>query len=87
MIAIWLTISLSAFTTLLIPAIWLLIRIAVKWTRTEDRVGNLVDKVTELVEDKEKVHIAMYSQMKADRDATDQRLQWLERMWMERGKS
>lgn len=76
------TIALSAIGILLVPALALLVRIAVKWTRTEDRLGTLVTDVRELVDAKDKVHAEMLAQMRADRDATDKRLRFIEEWFM-----
>lgn len=80
------TLILTVISVLLIPAVAFLIRGAIKWTRTEDNVAHLVDKVSQLVDDKDKIHTEIYMQMQHDRDATNRRLEYLERAWMERGK-
>jgi hypothetical protein len=78
----WTTVILSVIAVLIIPAIVILIRGAVKWTRTEDRLESLVTAVEKLVDDKDKVHAAMVDQMTKDRDATDRRLRYLEERLM-----
>lgn len=69
---------LTFIAILLIPGVAFLIRGAMKWTRVEDQLENLMKDVKDLVEDKDRVHNAMIEQMKDDRRATDRRLRWLE---------
>jgi hypothetical protein len=83
----WLQITLAAAGVLLIPAIVILLRGAVKWTRTEDRLAELVTDMRELMVDKDKIHAEMLEQMRLDRDATDKRLRYLEEFFMDRGRS
>jgi hypothetical protein len=40
-----------------------------------------------LVADKDRTHAAMLEQMKEDRTATNRRLEFLERLWIERGNN
>jgi len=77
---------LSVLSVLIIPALVILVRGAVKWTRTEDKLSTLVDDVRELVEQKDKVHAAMLEQMRVDRDATDKRLRFIEEWFMTSGR-
>lgn len=74
----WLTFLISLTSLLIIPALVLLVRMTVRWTRTEDRLTDLIDDVKALVDDKERVHAEMYQTMREDRAATDRRLRWLE---------
>lgn len=94
----WLSIGLSAVAMLLIPALVILIRGAIKWTHAEDKLGQLVEDVRKLVEDKEKahselamsmnkVHAELLEQMREDRRATDARLRFIEEAWMRNGNS
>lgn len=76
------TIALSVIGIIIIPTLILLVRGAVKWTRTEDRLSELVRDVGVLVDAKEKVHSEMYTQMRFDRDATDKRLRFIEEWFM-----
>lgn len=82
----WLTLGLGILATLLIPTLVLLVKGTVRWTRTEDQIGTLIAKVTELVEDKDKVHAEILEQMRVDRDATDRRLRFMEEFWMRKGQ-
>ena len=79
------TIALTVIGVLLIPLIVVAFRGLVRWIRTESKLDKLVDDVRELVTDQEKVHREMIDQMKYDRDATNTRLQYLERYFMSRG--
>jgi len=81
----WVAIILSIFSVLLLPALVILVRGAVKWTRTEDRLGTLVDQVEKLVDDKDKVHAAILEQLRADRESTDRRLRFFEEQFMIQG--
>lgn len=78
------TILLSVVTALLIPAVVIMIRGAIKWTRMEDKLGNAVDNIGRLVLDKDKVHAEIAEQMRFDRDATNRRLERLEEIWIRR---
>jgi hypothetical protein len=79
------TIGLSVISVLLLPAVGILIRGAVKWTRTESQLGHLVGDMRELVADKDKVHQEILAQMRDDRAATDRRLRYIEEFWMGEG--
>lgn len=59
---------------------------AERWQKTEDALSELTKDMKELVESKDKVHVAMYDQMKIDRDATNQRLRYLEEFWITLGR-
>jgi outer membrane murein-binding lipoprotein Lpp len=56
-----------------------LVRMTVKWTRVEDQMKEMVGKVADLVEDKDKIHHAIYDAIKEDRRANNERLTYLER--------
>lgn len=58
---------------------------AARWQKTEDKLDNIVEKVSELVKDKEKVHKELADQMREDRKATNERLTYLERKVWNRG--
>lgn len=76
------SVLLSLVAVLGLPAIAILIRGAIKWTRTEDKLGVLIRDVRELIDNKERVHTEMYAQMREDRAATDRRLRYLEERHM-----
>jgi hypothetical protein len=82
----WSAIILTVFSALLLPALAIMYRGAVKWTRTEDRLATLVEDVRELIADKDKVHAEILEQMRVDRDATDRRLRYIEEFWMDNGR-
>lgn len=69
---------ISALSVLIIPAVIMLVRITVKWTRVESALEDLVGDVKKLVEDKDKAHQELYNIMKEDRNNADRRLRWLE---------
>jgi hypothetical protein len=74
----WLTISISLVGVILIPLLILTFKIIRKGTIIEQNQINLIEDVKKLVQDKDKVHAEMLSQMREDRMATDRRLRWLE---------
>lgn len=69
---------LSAMGIIFIPVVIMLYRGIVKWTRTEDKLDELVSDMKQLILDKDKTHSDMLKQMTDDRRATDRRLRWLE---------
>src|SRR5215469_15379430 len=75
---------LSVMGILLLPTLGLVLRITIRWTRTEDRLSTVIDDVKELISSQDKVHAEMLAQMRLDRDATDRRLRFLEE-WIMRG--
>jgi hypothetical protein len=75
---VYISITVSILGILVIPLIGLLIRGAMKWTRVEDKLDSVVKKMADLVDDKNRVHLELASQMREDRKATDRRLRWLE---------
>ncbi len=82
----WIAVTLAVFSVLLLPALGILVRGAVKWTRTEDKLGDLVGDVRELITDKDRAHGEMLEQMRLDREATNTRLRYLEEFWIDRGR-
>lgn len=84
--ASWLTVALAAVSVLLIPALAILVRGAIRWTRTEDKLAELVTDVKELVSDRDKMNAAILEQMRSDREATDKRLRFIEEFFMRRGR-
>lgn len=80
-----LTLIMSFIAVILIPCLILMIRGAIKWTRTEDKLSTLVDDIHEMVLGSEKIHAAMYEQMREDRSVTDKRLRFIEEWFMRGG--
>ena len=85
--AAWIPVGLGVLSVLIIPALVILVRGAIKWTRTEDKLSVLVDDVRELIDEKDKVHAELLEQMRYDRDATDRRLRFVEEWFMRAGQS
>jgi|SRR5690242_10486176 len=77
--------AITVLAILLIPAIGLLIRIVVKWTRTEARLEQIAQDMQDLVRDKDRTHADMMNQFREDRKVTDRRLRWLEEYLWKRG--
>ena len=71
-------IILTVIGVLFIPIIVMLYRGIVKWTRTEDKLDELVKDMATLIKDKDQTHREILQQMTDDRRATDRRLRWLE---------
>lgn len=82
----WIIVILTFISVVLVPILIILYRGAVKWTKTEDRLGVLIEDVKELVQDKGKVHAELLEQMRVDREATDRRLRYIEEFWMAQGR-
>ena len=73
-----LAITLSAIGIIGIPTLTFIVRATIKWTRVEDRLQVISDKLIDIVKDKDETHAAMIQQMREDRNATNTRLRWLE---------
>lgn len=93
----WIVAGLGILSVLIIPLLVIAFRGAIKWTKVEDKLDTLVTQITKLVEDKEKTHAEIRSeelrmhaeileQMRADRDATDRRLRFIEEWFMKQGQ-
>ena len=74
-----LSLVLGILSVVLIPLGWVVIRGLVKWVRVENKLDNVISRMEELVKDKDVVHREIVNQMREDRKATNERLQWLER--------
>lgn len=83
------SILLGVVGVILVPSVGFMIRGAIKWTRVEDKLEQLIARVDTIVADKDKIHSELVAtmrddrrmvadQMRMDRDATDKRLRWLE---------
>lgn len=79
------TLLILVISGVFIPMVIVLYRGIVKWTRTEDKLDQLILEVEKLVKDKDETHKQMLSQMTNDRAATDRRLRWLEENVWKRG--
>lgn len=82
----WVTAALAVFSALLIPAVVILTRGTMKWSKTEFQLATLIESVKDLIVDKEKMHAELMEQMRTDREVTDRRLRYLEEFWMEQGR-
>jgi hypothetical protein len=90
--------SIGLVFLVLSAGLGLIIRITVKWTKVEDRLDNVSNSLAALVSDKDRVHRELADHMKADRQeltaqmaadrqATNDRLTWLERhLWSKEEK-
>lgn len=78
-------IGLTVLSVIGIPMLIVMIRGAMKWTHVEDKLGVLVDKISEIVTDKEKVHSDLLQQMGEDRKSSnDVHREILEQMRLDR---
>lgn len=71
-------VAVAIIASILIPCLVLMVRLIIQWTKFQDQLQSISSDLQHLVEDKEKVHNAMFSQMNNDREATNLRLRWLE---------
>jgi hypothetical protein len=82
------TIILSVLGIIFIPLMALLMRGAMKWTRVESQLTELIKDVEKLITDKDRTHADILKQMTDDRRATDKRLRWLEEyLWKGRNNA
>lgn len=76
----WIMVILSTMSVIGIPILIFLIRGAIKWTKVEMKLEQLIRQESE-------VHNEMFRTMREDRKATDERLRWLEvNVWMRGGR-
>lgn len=85
----WISIAIAALTLVgagLGATLRYLIKSVRHQTQIEDKLDNAIEDIARLVVDKDKVHTAIYEQMRVDRDATDKRLRYLEEFWISIGQ-
>jgi hypothetical protein len=70
----WLVVGMSGVGILLIPALGLLVRGTMKWTRTGDKLDALATTMVQAV-----------TEMRQDHDSLDKRLRFMEEFWIRRG--
>lgn len=73
-----LALILSAIGIVFIPTLGFIIRATIKWTTVENKLGEIVADMKDIVETKDKTHAEMIRTMADDRRANDRRLRWLE---------
>jgi len=73
------TTLLTLLSAVIIPWVRASRRDAVKWAQVEGKLDAIVDRLGDIVSDKDKIHGELIAQMREDRRATDERLRWLER--------
>ena len=78
----WLIALLTLVFLVMSAILGMLVRSVQKFTRVEVRQDVLIRDVSALVESKDKTHQAMLEQMRLDRDATNQRLRYIEEWFM-----
>lgn len=85
--ATWVAVVLSLIAVVVVPTLALNWRMATRWTRLESKLEQVVENMKDLVLDKDRVHLAMQSEIKDDRRATNLRLRWLEEhLWQKGGE-
>lgn len=73
--------------TVMSAVLAMIVRAVIRWTRLEDQLITLSKDMQELVEDKDKTHKEILNQMREDRNATNERLTFLERhVWPAQGR-
>lgn len=78
----WVSVALTIVTLLIVPMVVALLRGMAKWTRVELRLEQIVTGFTKFADDNSEAHRQMVAQMRDDRNATNDRLTWLERnLW------
>ena len=80
----WVMVALTSLSVLLIPILVLMFRGAIHWTRTDDRLTDLVEDVESLIRKSDKMQSEILNQMTYDREATNKRLRFIEEYWMTR---
>jgi hypothetical protein len=79
------TLILSTIGVIGIPTLAFVVRATIKWTRVEDKLEIIANKLLDIVKDKDETHREMLQQMREDRNATNLRLRWLEEnIWRRR---
>lgn len=82
--SVWGSLALTAVAVLLIPLLALTYRLVIRWTRSEDKLEQVVRDLDGLMRSKDETHRWLYDQMAKDRHVTDKRLRWLEQhLWRE----
>ena len=70
---------------MLIPAVVLMYRVITRWIKREDKITALADNMTHIVENNDRAHQEIITQMRYDRSVTDRRLRWFEEYFMQNG--
>lgn len=88
----WALVAITGIGVLIIPALVLMVRAAIKWTKTESALENVVEDFKELVKNESKVHGEILETVRQNREASDnqmdsldKRLRFMEEYWMKRG--
>lgn len=79
------TVVLATISVIVAPLMVMIIRMAVKWTRVEEKLNTVVGELREIVGNGDRVHLAIMDEIRRDRDATNQRLRWLEEYLWKKG--
>jgi hypothetical protein len=79
----WLTFGLSALTLIILPALVIMYKGMLKWTRVENKLETLIRDVQTLVKDKDRSHQEIISTQREDRIATERVHQELTQMQRE----
>lgn len=88
----WALVAITGIGVLIIPALVLMVRTAIKWTKTESALENIVEDFKDLVKNESKVHGEILETVRQNREASDsqqdsldKRLRFMEEYWMKRG--
>jgi signal transduction histidine kinase len=74
----YISLIITITVVLLLPALALILRLTVRWTKAEVKLSEIAKDMHEMVEDKEKVHRELYNMIKDNRDHIDGRMRWVE---------
>lgn len=79
-------IAVGITTTAIVPIVFLLIRLANKWTRIELTLEQIGKDIQETVTNSDTAHQEIYREMREDRKATNSRLRFLEEHTWRKGQ-
>ena len=74
----WADLGLGVVSIILLPFLIMLFRLTIQGTKLVDRVGNIEADLKDSIQNQTRSSEAIYSQMRDDRLANNQRLRWLE---------
>lgn len=76
---------IAALGLLVLPMLVLMVKGTLRWARAESNLERLISDMLKLVKDNDRVHTAIFEEMRNDRQATDRRLRWLEEHLWKKG--
>ncbi len=76
---------IAALGLLVLPMLALMVKGTLRWARAESNLERLIIDVLNLIKDNDRVHTAIFEEMRNDHQATDRRLRWLEEYLWKKG--